>query len=220
MKFTTTLLKLVATPIVFFVLANNLLAQNPTKVRTTNVELLGEVRQGIYHNSVYGFEFAVPGGWFVASADDVDSIKKYAREGLTDYKISRTGIESNSQTESISLMISKDKIGKARNPVLGFSVTKQANSKVTADMLAEATKPVFVGKNGTSLEKDVTSETIGGHTFATFDLLVVSSVGKQYVRVFITMIKEDAITFALTYFDDADRKLMESSIRSIRFSGQ
>ncbi len=37
-------------------------------MRTTNVELLGQVRQGIYDNSVYGFEFAVPDGWFVASS--------------------------------------------------------------------------------------------------------------------------------------------------------
>ena len=49
-------------------------------------------------------------------------------------------------------------------------------------------------------------------------MMVNSSLGKQHVKVFITMIKDYALTFATTYWDESDRKLMEDSIRSIKFT--
>lgn len=180
------------------------------------VELLGEVKQGKYQNSVFGFEFNVPTGWYVANPENADTIKRFAKEGVKDYKIPNT---ANTVPEIISLMITRDALGAVKNAVLGFSVTKQSSSKITATMLAEATRPLFVGKNGTSLNKDIASEVIGGKTFATFEMLV-AGLGKQYVRIYITMIGENAITFVLTYWEDQDRdrSVLGSSIKSIRFT--
>lgn len=202
----------VITPLLLVFLSHAVSAQS---ANDPNVELLGEVKQGKYQNAVFGFEFNVPSGWFVASPGDEDAIRRFIKEGAKDYKIPKSVM---AVPESISLMVTRDAIGTIKNAVLGFSVTKQPSSKITATMIAGATKPLFVGKNGTTLNKDITSEMIGGKSFATFDLQVESTLGKQYVRVYITMIGENAITFALTYWEDDDRKLLESSIRSIRFT--
>lgn len=183
--------------------------------QVTTVEPLGEVRGGKYLNPVFGFEFDVPSGWYVAGADDADTIKRYVREGERDYKVRSRG---NTSAENISLMISRDTLGSSKNTAIGFSVIRQPSEKITAAMIAEATKPLFVGRNGTTLEKDTTNEMIGGKSFATFDLLVVSTLGRQYVRVYTTMIGLNTITFVLTYWGEDDRRLLEKSVRSIRFT--
>jgi len=200
------------TPLLSLLLSAAILAQNPSEPQ---VEFLGEVKQGKYQNVAYGFEFNVPAGWYVASPGDVDTVKRFTKEGLKDYKIR---MPEKSTAENISLMITRDAIGTVKNAALGFSVMKQPSSKITPAMIADATKPMFVGKNGTSLKRDITSEMIGEKRFSTFDLLVESTLGKQYVRIYVTMVGENAITFALTYWEDSERELLENSIRSIRFT--
>lgn len=182
-----------------------------------NIE--GIFQDGKYKNDFIGFEFDVPKGWHVADKEKRDAEVKIARKELySGSKGSEAALERNKKTETVTIVISKKSLGATRNSAFGLSLTKQPSELVTTSMIAEATKAAFVARPDMNLAKEISLITLGNRQFATFDLHVNSELGKQNLRVYITMVKEYALTFPLTYWDEnSDIRVMEDSLRTIKF---
>ncbi len=177
--------------------------------RTTNIR--GMVQDGIYKNQVLGFEIRIPAGWYVASPEEQDVLLE---AGHRDAK--SAGVRGTND-ELINFVISKKPLGATENSVIGLGLNKQSSERITAKMIAEATKLQFLSIPSYSLSDDISYVIIGSHQFAAFNLAVNPKTSTQRVQPSITMVKNYSLTFALTYTDSNDLKLMREAMHTVKF---
>lgn len=184
------------------------------------VGIEGVFQDGVYKNEALGFELTIPAKWHVAEKEERDAAADAGRkEFKTGNKAADAVIDKSKNTESLTMMVSKKPVGAIQNAAFGFSLTKEPSELVTPKMVAEGSKSVFLASPKITLVKDVSIVNISGHQFATFDMDIDSAMGKQHLRVFTAMVKQYALTFALTYWDnDDDLRVMEDSLKTIKFT--
>lgn len=173
-----------------------------------------------YRNDTLGMEMSLPKGWYISETRELEELAGNARKELKkEHRLTNERIVHQAKVEIIAFGMSKRPLGTTKNAAFGLSVTKQPSEVITSKIVADATKAFFLKNTEYSLAKDISIQKIDGFQFATFDMDVASSLGKQHVRVLIVCIKSEAITFALTYWDDhRDLETMMMAVESVRFS--
>lgn len=173
--------------------------------QSTDAESSVGVFQGEkYSNQYLGFSFKPPAKWYIPTKDQIN---KYLEKANSELKTGDPKLDSKSVSyEKIEFTVSKKKIDAPENSLIGFSLLKQANPSATAKAVAEATRNYFLKVPGLKLIREISTERLGNRDFVTFEL-GVNDFPNQRVRIYITMVGEYTLTFALTYWDEETCKL-------------
>lgn len=178
-----------------------------------NVDIIGVFQGELYSNKALGFSFKAPPKWFVPSEDQ---LKKYVELGKAEYRTGDPRLDNKVGNDKVEFAITKKKIDSTENPILGYGLTKQGSSEITANMVATAARDYFIKVPTFKLNKDISKEKLGNREFVTFEL-GFDTGSKQKVRTYMTMVEQYTLTFVLTYWEDADLKLMVDSLDTIKF---
>lgn len=179
--------------------------------------VLGVFQGEEYSNKALGFSFKVPPKWLVPTRDQ---LTKYTERGNKEFVTGDPNLDKKvGRPDKIEFAISKKKVDEPENPVMGYGLTKQASTSITAKMIAVVTRDYFLKVPSFRLIKDISVEPLGTREFVTFEI-GFDNGSKQKVRTYMTMVGEYTITFALTYWDDKDLKVMLDSLNTIKFQSK
>ena len=195
--------------VIVFICCGSIVGQNDNEE-----DIVGIFQGELYSNHVLGFSFKVPSKWYVPTKDQIKKYEEIVKNELQtgNPKFDKKG----GRYDKIEFAISKKKIDEPENSVLGYAVTKQPSSSITAKMVAEATKDHFLKISDFKLIKDISTERHGNRDFTTFEM-GLHSFPKQRVRTYMMMQDVYLITFILTYCDEDSLKVMMDSLNTIKF---
>ena len=179
---------------------------------------MGTGEEGVYRNAFFGFSLNFPKDWSVLSREQTEKSLQIGQDILKSQdKKNSAVIEAAAQRELLILVLAEkaDAAGKAANLVV--SVRKQS-SAVTAEMVVEATKSLFLQNSSIKLLKDTQKIKLGGETFLSIELQ--NSLHGEFIhqRLFTFMRKGYSLTFVVTYKKSESLRAMENVLQSLSFT--
>ena len=205
--------------IVLVAVTSNVAAQKPTSAApTSTIDLVGSIKDGKYTNGFLKFELDVPSDWIKLDDAEKEIAKKIGTEAFkTDNERTNKLLDDAVKNELVVLALGKQALGSVENSAFALGIGKQSSPLITAKMVAEATKSLFLKNPESKLIQDVKTETIGGKSFASFDIELTMFGKKIPMRYYAAMIREYSLTVSMATFDSGDLAKMEASLRTIKF---
>lgn len=172
----------------------------------------------VYRNQYIGFELTLPKGWLTPEETERDALLKAGLERLkSGNKRTDAALEYGAAREVQLITVSKRPIGAIGNAIFTMSTLKQASPSVTAKMVLEAGKSVFLANSAYKLVRNTDVASFGRKQFAFIDLDVQANGQVIHLRYLVTMIGDNTLAIAMGYADEEDLALMESALRTIQF---
>lgn len=181
-------------------------------------DFLGTSGEGIYRNAFFGFSLDFPKDWTVLSRAQIEQSFQIGQDILKSQdKKNSAVIETAAQRELLILVLAEkaDAAGKAANLVV--SARKQPGA-VTAEMVVEATKSLFLQNSSIKLLKDTQKIKLGGETFLSLELQNSLHGEFIYQRIFTFIRKGYSLTFVVTYKKSESLRSMENVLQSLSFT--
>lgn len=190
-----------------------------TTKKAEQIDFLGGVDNGVYLNGYFGFSLSVPKGWKVIDAETTAALMQMGTDVVKGKnERSNKALEESIKQEVVLLNVTKKPIGALENAMVMIGVRKQPSKHITASMVAEATKSLFASSPTVKLTKDVEVVTVAGKKFAAMEFVI--DVGEHHGRIkyFVAMVDGFALSFSLSYDDEADFAELKKSWDSLKFS--
>lgn len=192
----------------------------PAKSITT-----GAFNGNAYANDFFGMTFKVPDGWTVASKEQMVDIFKAGQEMIgSNDKDAEKKMELAKQKTLYFAYASKHPIDYAEGPNSNFNLVCEnlgiaglvvKTSKDYAEAAIEQIKKSTEGTDMSYTFGDITTQKIGGLDFAITDATLTYSGVEIKQRLVCTIKNNYALTFTLTWFDDAELPELQTIIDSI-----
>jgi hypothetical protein len=184
------------------------------KAGSARTGIFGDVREGLYTNSVFGLEIRFPADWIVVDNEDA---KEFMKAGLKAAELDEKELEKNQKNRISLLSMLKKPMGTVGNATATLSVMKQPSHSVRLLTLADLTRRGLAGSPAIKFETDASVMTIGGKEFATFDYSMTLGDRSAKGKYLVTMVRNYSITMFLSHEDSKDAPTISSIINSIKF---
>ena len=194
----------------------------PKALRDAEVEdqqlpdgFFGNVANGKYKNSFFGFEITLPENWIVASSDDNKMLLQFSKDALAVQ--SEAILAKLKSPEKPIFTVSRKQFGAAGNSSLIIDTNRFATSNINLELSAKMTETTFEKIPNSHTTKLTQKTTLDGRIFYFFEreFSVTNMVIKQ--RIFIMQHHNYLVTFVLYSVNDADLNVLEATMRSFKF---
>jgi hypothetical protein len=194
------------------------LGQSPVAGNESRSNLFGSLSNDVYRSSFFGFELDLPKGWIRLDKEDVKTAQSIGVEGIkSNNSTANKAIDAAVASNIILLAYAKRPLGAIDNAALEIGAQKQLSKHITAKMLVEATKSAYLKNPNTKVLSDLREEIVAGRKFHTIEFELEILGQRVPLRIYVTVAKQYAITFALSSKDPLSLRILEEAFRSIRF---
>lgn len=174
--------------------------------------------ENIYSNPSLKFSLTLPKDWIEISKDATSIIADFAKDN--DKTISNTGkkqIDESLERTKVLFHYSKSPIGSAT--FIGALERNPNDSKITLYQIAVVSQQSFVKNLGYTIITPAKSTTINGTAFYMFDMKKQSILDETlYQRVYMKKSGIYLLEFVLTYKDEDSKRIMEGSLKTLKFT--
>jgi hypothetical protein len=192
--------------------------QKPIVGNESKSDLFGSVSNDVYRSSFFGFELDLPKGWIRLDKQDVKTAQNIGVEGIKSNNSTVNKAIDDAVVSSIILLVyAKRPLGAIENAALEIGAQKQLSKYITAKMLVEATKSAYLKNPNTKVLSDLREEILAGRKFHTIEFELEILGQRVPLRLYVTVAKQYALTFALSSMDPLSMRILEDAFRSIRF---
>lgn len=184
----------------------------------TPLDFLGEVDETNYKNAFFGFSLTFPESWHRSEEEEIEAGKKRGLELLkTDKEKINRAFEESVKKEVVVFSIADRSPTVSRGTNLGVGVLRQSSSQITAEMVADVSKKLFLTNPKITLIEDVKKININGVPFSTFTLQSDFNGVLINQKLFITIRKGYSIDFVFTYLGDDGLRSLEKIFENLKF---
>ncbi len=182
---------------------------------------LGVMENGVYKNNYFGLSVQLPKEW---SIQDIESMNQLAEtENTSAGGEGETKKPDLSQAETLNfIMASKypQNQQEAVNPSFicnSENLSFLQNVKTGKDYLESAKNLLIDSQLPYIFEKDIYTEKLGEKDFNVMEAFIQSGSTKVTQRYYSAIIKDYALNFIVTYFDDASKAEVDSILKTVSF---
>ena len=184
----------------------------------------GRLEGGRYSNDFFGLSFDIPKGWVAQDAAARQALMERGREivGEGASAGTKTRLDSSISRTAFLLSASKYELG-ASGPDFNAQLSCIAERVPTAVVKTgvDYINLMMRTAQGTAAKLELTgpirTERVGGVAFAMADAKLTTPMGTAAQKYYVTISKGYAVMLGFTYADEADAKVFDDIIRSVRF---
>jgi hypothetical protein len=188
-----------------------LFAQTSPK-ETTGI--FGEIKKGLYTNSVFGFQIQFPRDWHPLENEEAKALTK---AGLQLMQLDEKVLEKNQKYRISLLSLMKKAPGEPENATVALSAMKQPSRSVDPLTIANLSRKGLAESPSIAFDTETTPITIAGKKFATFDYTIKAADRRPKGKYLVTMVRDYSITLFISTESRSDEKLVQGIIDSFIF---
>ena len=168
-----------------------------------------------YSNSALGISILVPGGWtFYDAAKNQAAIDQNKRVAAASQDARFQS--SASRTEVLFQAIPPAFGGQDEQAILSAGA-ERIDAPMTTGQYTSFNKSLVLNGSNAKITKDTYTQDLGGVQFIGFDVAGTRKEGAYRQRYLMTVRRQVAVFIVATFFDDRQERVVDASLRSIKF---
>lgn len=184
----------------------------------------GQVKDGKYTNSYFGFELEIPKDWVVQSKEQTQELEKMGKDILAGEDETMQAIIKASEVNSATLLqVFQYEVGSPVDYNPNFTMAIENTKafpgiKSGSDYLVSARKMIKqTPMEFEHIDEEFTSKTFSGQEFYLMNVTMKYSGNSIYQKYYATLLKDFAITMVVSYNTPEQEKEVDSIVNSLKF---
>ncbi len=200
-------------PLLIMLCAISVVSQAPA-AKPIGTGVYGDIKNGLYTNSVFRFQIQFPREWIVLENDEARELMK---AGIKVAELNEKELEKKQKFRVALLSLLKKPIGSLGNATVALSAMKQPSGSVNPLDLAYIVRKSLQTSPALKFEGEPSTLRIAGKPFATFNYRAIVGDRSTTGKYFVTMSGSYSITLFISNESADDDAIVQEVINSFKF---